>query len=424
MMKHFLFAAALIAALQSAGEAPKIPQRPGKVTETIPFTRSESSPLPAVKRQRVAPRTLMYPEIQYKYGLFQNFLGGYIDRSLFFNRKYRYKGNYVTMTEESFLRDCEIRLSYGFDGGGSLCSVPSLFRSYEKALIYLDRNPHLAHYREFPQFCFGEMGKYIINEDYAHRVIEAALKLKHSPKINGRIPVSTYNSARMPLPAVEKLLAGLKQKYGDTFVVFGSLKIDNDDENTFYQKGRWDDALRTKYRQRIADILRVFGAIQLIPGTRRLTEEYTQITDFRLWDSGVDLMKKAVELAPDCRKAAAEKSLGVGMFFRAMLRSTLHNKKWFILNRRLEIENDFAAANRIINDMLTIVDLEMKNVKEVIPAAENDSILGWEPRMDYQGGAWHLNWKIRQLENLRDNTLQVYRKTLSENVPFSREWTH
>ena len=142
------------------------------------------------------------------------------------------------------------------------------------------------------------------------------------------------------------------------------------------------------------------------------------------WDSGVELMKKAVELAPDCRKAAAEKSLGVGMFFRAMLRSTLHNKKWFILNRRLEIENDFAAANRIMDDMLTIVDLEMKNVKEVIPTAENDSILGWEPRMDYQGGAWHLNWKIRQLENLRDNTLQVYRKTLSENVPFSRERTH
>ena len=142
------------------------------------------------------------------------------------------------------------------------------------------------------------------------------------------------------------------------------------------------------------------------------------------WNRGVELMKKAVELAPVCRKATAEKSLGVGMFFRAMLRSTLHNKKWFILNRRLEIENDFVIANQIMDDMLTIVDLEMKNVKEVIPIAENDSILGWEPRMDYQGGVWHLNWKICQLENLRDNTLQVYRKTLSENVPFSRERTH
>ncbi|MGN0871312.1 MAG: hypothetical protein ACI4UV_09000 [Victivallales bacterium] len=142
------------------------------------------------------------------------------------------------------------------------------------------------------------------------------------------------------------------------------------------------------------------------------------------WNRGVELMKKAVELTPVCRKATAEKSLGVGMFFRAMLRSTLHNKKWFILNRRLEIENDFVIANQIMDDMLTIVDLEMKNVKEVIPIAENDSILGWEPRMDYQGGVWHLNWKIRQLENLRDNTLQVYRKTLSENVPFSRERTH
>ena len=114
-----------------------------------------------------------------------------------------------------------------------------------------------------------------------------ALASPFSPKINGRIPISTYNSAYIALPAMEKFLSGLKQEFGDAFVVFGSLKIDNDDENTFYRKGRWDDALRTKYRQRIADILRVFGAIQLIPGTRRLTEEYTQITDFRLWDSEI-----------------------------------------------------------------------------------------------------------------------------------------
>ncbi len=78
------------------------------------------------------------------------------------------------------------------------------------------------------------------------------------------------------------------------------------------------------------------------------------------WDNGIELMKKAVELAPACRKAIAEKTLGVGMFFRAMLRTTLHNKKWFILNRRIEIENDFDVANKIIDDMLVIVDEEMK----------------------------------------------------------------
>ena len=256
--------------------------------ETIPFTRSESSPLPAVKRQRIVPRTLMYTEIQYKYGLFQNFLGGYIDRPLFFNREYRYTGNFVSMTEKSFLRDCEIRLSYGFDGGGSLCSVPSLFRTYEKALMFLDHNPQLAHYREFPQFCFGEMGKYVINEDYAHRVIEAALKSKHSPKINGRIPISTYNSARMPLPALEKFLAGLKQKFGDTFVIFGEFAIDHSDEDQFYERGGWTDRHRAKYKKRISDILRVFGAVQLRVGSRRLQTGYMQAMDFRLWDQEIE----------------------------------------------------------------------------------------------------------------------------------------
>lgn len=33
---------------------------------------------------------MMYPEVQYKYALFQNFLGTYIDRPLFFNRALRY----------------------------------------------------------------------------------------------------------------------------------------------------------------------------------------------------------------------------------------------------------------------------------------------------------------------------------------------
>ena len=269
--------------------------------KAIPFTRSESSPLPAVKRQRIAKRTLMYAEIQYKYGLFENFLGGYIDRPLFFNRKYRHPGKYIPMTEESFLRDCEIRLSYGFDGGGCLCTVPSIFRFYEKALTYLDRAPHLAHYREFPQFAFGELGKYIINEEYAQRAVEAALKSKYSPKINGRIPISTYNSARIPLPEMEKFLAGLRQKFGDTFVVFGNFVIDYADENEFYKKCGWSDRLRDKYKKRISDILRVFGAVQLNVGSRRLQTGYMQTMDFRLWDKEIEPLLLAELNKPENR---------------------------------------------------------------------------------------------------------------------------
>lgn len=264
--------------------------------EDIPFTRTESGP-PVPVRQRIAPRTLMYPEIQYKYGLFQNFLGGYIDRPLFFDRTIRGKTNFITLTEESFVRDCLIRQSYGFDGGGSLSGRQS--KNYIRALEYIAKFPELKDYKEFPQFSFGESGRYTVGSENARHVLKMALASPFSPKINGRIPISTYNSGCIALPAMEKFLTDLKKEFGDTFVVFGDLKIDHNDEDAFYKNGQWDNALRAKYQQRIADILRVFGAIQLRPGSRRLTSEYTQVTDFRLWDQEIAPLLRAELAKPE-----------------------------------------------------------------------------------------------------------------------------
>ena len=56
-------------------------------------------------RKRVAPQILAYPEMQYKYGLFQNFLDGYIDKPLFYNRAYRPKGKtFRFSTPDSFFK--------------------------------------------------------------------------------------------------------------------------------------------------------------------------------------------------------------------------------------------------------------------------------------------------------------------------------
>jgi len=266
--------------------------------ENIPFTRTESAPVPRPVRKRIAPRTLMYPEIQYKYGLFQNFLGGYIDRPLFFDRNTRYGKDFEYMTKESFRRDCLIRRSYGFDGGGSLASAGKLTKNYARALEYIAEFPELRDYKEFPQFSFGESGRYTVGSENARLVLRRALASPFSPKINGRIPISTYNSACIALPAMEKFLTDLKKEFGDTFVVFGGLNIDHNDENTFYREG-WNDGLREKYRRRIADILRVFGAIQIMPGSRRLTTEYTQITDFRLWDKEIAPLLRAELAKPE-----------------------------------------------------------------------------------------------------------------------------
>ena len=91
------------------------------LSAAVPFTRTvEPAPDFTPKRKRLTPEVLMYPENQYKYGLFQNFLNGYIDRPLFFDRSTRYTDKFAYITQESFTRDAEIMRTYGFNGGGNL----------------------------------------------------------------------------------------------------------------------------------------------------------------------------------------------------------------------------------------------------------------------------------------------------------------
>jgi len=43
---------------------------------------------------------------------------------------------------------------------------------------------------------------------------------------------------------------------------------------------------------------------------------------------------------------------------------------------------------------------------------ESDSRLGWEPSMEYVTDKWHLEWKIKQVKNVLENEIPVYRKIL------------
>lgn len=252
--------------------------------ETL-FTRSvEEQPDLASLRSKVAKRVLMYPEIQYKYGLFQNFLSGYIDRPLFFDRATRYKTGYKYQTSESFFKDALIRQSYGFDGGGSLCSA--IFNSYIEVLDWLEKEPdRLKNYYEFPQFSFGESGKYKIEKENTARVLRRALKSGFAPKINGRIPISTYNSYYIQPEVMKSHLNSLRKEFGDTFAVTGGLAVDPGDYEIYHKNGKWDQNIRKKYEQRIDSILDTFDGIQLVStGERRQLNRYQTEADFKVYD--------------------------------------------------------------------------------------------------------------------------------------------
>ena len=90
----------------------------------------------------------------------------------------------------------------------------------------------------------------------------------------------------------------------------------------------------------------------------------------------------------------------------------LNIKKWWMLNRKLEISYEIDEAMDILDQMDSLLADEIDNVRAALPLVEADSSLGWEPSMDYIADREHLEWKLRQVENLRNNTIPAYRKTI------------
>ena len=151
---------------------------------------------------------------------------------------------------------------------------------------------------------------------------------------------------------------------------------------------------------------------------RRIREEIPILEKtVAIWDEGSALMAKALAATPPAKLEHADKIAGVGKFFGHGLHTLLHVKRWWLLNKRLEIEWDFDKAGAIMDELEAIARDEIVNVKGAIPLVEADSRLGWEPSMEYMADKWHLEWKLRQLENLIAHTMRAYRSTLRKAPP-------
>lgn len=132
-----------------------------------------------------------------------------------------------------------------------------------------------------------------------------------------------------------------------------------------------------------------------------------------VWGQGVRLMEEALAAVPEKKRRGAELQAGVGRFFWHTLRTMTGIKKWWLLNKRLELESDFDRANALLDEMEMLIREEAENVRETLPLVDADSRLGWEPSMDYMADREHLEWKLRQLDNLLNKTLPAYRRTIA-----------
>lgn len=151
-------------------------------------------------------------------------------------------------------------------------------------------------------------------------------------------------------------------------------------------------------------------------GVMRFPVEIRTLTKvLKCWEQGVSFMEKAIALAPERKKADAEKMLGLGRYIANSIVTIIHMKQWWLLNQELLLERNSEKALHLLDKIEELAQEEIANAERTIPLVEADSRLGWEPTMDYMTDREHLEWKIRQVRSTLEYEIPVYRKIVSRS---------
>jgi len=148
---------------------------------------------------------------------------------------------------------------------------------------------------------------------------------------------------------------------------------------------------------------------QQSPGFLRYPAELRSLKKMlSLWEKGLAALQR---ISSGQRNDELERLQALGHFIRNSIRTTIHIKQWWQLNTALQNAGTALKAGRILDQLEVLLDKELDNARDTVPVVETDSRLGWEPSMEYVCDPWHLNWKIRQLENTRIE-ITTFRKIL------------
>ena len=91
------------------------------------------------------------------------------------------------------------------------------------------------------------------------------------------------------------------------------------------------------------------------------------------------------------------------------IKTGLNAKKWFMLKTDLMASREQEKSLEIISEMERLLKEERDNAQSAIPFAEFDSMLGWEPSMEYIGDAEKIKWKLKTLDYVINNEMKWYR---------------
>jgi len=90
--------------------------------------------------------------------------------------------------------------------------------------------------------------------------------------------------------------------------------------------------------------------------------------------------------------------INMGWFMYRTIITALNTKRFYMLDQARLACEDGAERNGIINEMIELLAAEKKNAEDTIPLVEYDSVIGFEPSMEYVTDRRRIEWKMAQVD--------------------------
>ena len=132
-----------------------------------------------------------------------------------------------------------------------------------------------------------------------------------------------------------------------------------------------------------------------VPGDERIHKEiasYEYVNDRLMM--GIELLEKCKDQSDELKRL-----INMGRFMHKTIVTVLNTKRFFLLDQERKNTTDAKVRSEIVLKMIELLKSERDNAESTIPLVEFDSVLGFEPSMEYTGDKKRILWKLNQVNN-------------------------
>lgn len=152
------------------------------------------------------------------------------------------------------------------------------------------------------------------------------------------------------------------------------------------------------------------------PGTPREVRMPKELASYekvkRCLEEGLALLTSVTEKNEELLRL-----INMGEFMLRTIITTLHTKRYYLLDGERKAKTDPEEKRAVLRQMIELLREERKNAEATIPLAEYDSVIGFEPSMEYVTDKSRLLWKLAQVdEEIKCCQKQIASPTASDDA--------